>query len=404
MASDILAALNCKDDSKGLLQAGGHMGLIIATGGLSIVAYYHCHWTVLLACLFLHGTVCAFLANASHELVHGTVFNNPYLNGFFLYCFSFIRWFPPEYYWRYHTAHHQYTLYPDEDKDPELFPYPDQPGRLKSISLREFLTTQFVNPFNLNNVIKRNIRLSRGQFNNHWEEKLFSGEKSRRKVIIWARVLLGGHTAIAIASIASGNWIIPVLISLTPCYGGWLQLLCNHTQHAGLRKETPDFRLSCRTHYLNPVLAFLYWYMNYHIEHHMYAAVPCYNLKKLHDTIRHDLPPVLTGLIPVWKEIIAIQERQKLEPDYSYSQPLPDRGNSQKKTLPTRKSSAQASQGPAGQDRLWQCSICGFIYSEHRGLPEEGIPPGTAWADIPDDWICPDCGTRKSDFEMKEIT
>ncbi|MES2820165.1 MAG: rubredoxin [Pseudomonadota bacterium] len=53
--------------------------------------------------------------------------------------------------------------------------------------------------------------------------------------------------------------------------------------------------------------------------------------------------------------------------------------------------------------RKWQCVVCGFIYEEDAGLPDEGIAPGTAWADIPADWLCPDCGARKSDFEMIEI-
>ena len=53
--------------------------------------------------------------------------------------------------------------------------------------------------------------------------------------------------------------------------------------------------------------------------------------------------------------------------------------------------------------RKWQCLVCGFIYDEARGLPEEGIPPGTSWDDIPDDWECPECGVGKEDFEMLEI-
>ncbi|NQD96446.1 rubredoxin [Pseudomonas sp. CrR25] len=51
----------------------------------------------------------------------------------------------------------------------------------------------------------------------------------------------------------------------------------------------------------------------------------------------------------------------------------------------------------------WQCIVCGFIYDEVAGLPEEGIAPGTRWEDIPADWICPDCGAGKVDFEMIEI-
>ena len=51
----------------------------------------------------------------------------------------------------------------------------------------------------------------------------------------------------------------------------------------------------------------------------------------------------------------------------------------------------------------WQCFYCGFIYVQAVGMPDDGIMPGTAWDDIPDDFICPDCGASKSDFLMLEI-
>jgi len=53
--------------------------------------------------------------------------------------------------------------------------------------------------------------------------------------------------------------------------------------------------------------------------------------------------------------------------------------------------------------RKYECIVCGFIYDEAEGLPDEGIPPGTRWDDIPDDWLCPDCGVGKEDFDMIEI-
>lgn len=53
--------------------------------------------------------------------------------------------------------------------------------------------------------------------------------------------------------------------------------------------------------------------------------------------------------------------------------------------------------------KQWQCMVCGFIYDEAQGLPEDGIAPGTPWHEIPDDWMCPDCGIGKEDFEMIEI-
>lgn len=46
------------------------------------------------------------------------------------------------------------------------------------------------------------------------------------------------------------------------------------------------------------------------------------------------------------------------------------------------------------------CLICGWIYDEAAGLPEEGIPAGTRWPDVPMNWVCPECGARKDDFEM----
>ena len=53
--------------------------------------------------------------------------------------------------------------------------------------------------------------------------------------------------------------------------------------------------------------------------------------------------------------------------------------------------------------KMWQCIVCGFIYDEAQGLPEDGLAPGTVWVDVPDSWACPDCGVAKSDFEMVQI-
>ncbi len=54
--------------------------------------------------------------------------------------------------------------------------------------------------------------------------------------------------------------------------------------------------------------------------------------------------------------------------------------------------------------KKWLCIICGLIYDEAKGWPADGILPGTRWEDVPDDWVCPDCGVSKSDFQMLDIT
>ena len=53
--------------------------------------------------------------------------------------------------------------------------------------------------------------------------------------------------------------------------------------------------------------------------------------------------------------------------------------------------------------KSYMCLICGFVYDEAVGIPEQGIPAGTRWNDIPLSWSCPDCSAGKEDFEMVEI-
>lgn len=55
------------------------------------------------------------------------------------------------------------------------------------------------------------------------------------------------------------------------------------------------------------------------------------------------------------------------------------------------------------QMKRYQCLVCGFIYDEAEGWPEDGIAPGTKWEEVSDDWVCPECGATKDDFEMIEI-
>jgi rubredoxin len=53
--------------------------------------------------------------------------------------------------------------------------------------------------------------------------------------------------------------------------------------------------------------------------------------------------------------------------------------------------------------KKYQCGVCGWIYDEEKGAPKEGIAAGTKWDDVPADWVCPDCGVTKDQFEMSEI-
>ena len=75
--------------------------------------------------------------------------------------------------------------------------------------------------------------------------------------------------------------------------------------------------------------------------------------------------------------------------------------------LPSNSGPRFASNGRATETvselKKYMCLICGWIYDEATGAPDEGIAPGTRWEDVPPNWTCPECGARKEDFEMIEI-
>ena len=79
--------------------------------------------------------------------------------------------------------------------------------------------------------------------------------------------------------------------------------------------------------YLNPILSFLYWKMEYHLTHHMFPAVPSYNLDKLHDHIKDQLPKPNDGLIDAYKEIIPALMKQKEDTSYFIKKELPEPQN-----------------------------------------------------------------------------
>jgi len=311
-----MKSLHKRSDWKGLLQTLSYLGLLTATGAGTLLAVGYAPWYAVAALLFLHGMVCAFLINGVHELGHGTVFRTMALNAFFVRILSFIGWINFEMFGESHIRHHRYTLHPPDDLEVVL------PLR---VMVKQFFLTGFVNPKGFYWAVKDSIRIARGGFRGDWELTLFpaSDPVKRSRPVNWARTLLIGHGLVLLIAIYTRLWLLPVVVSLTPMYGGWLFFLCNNTQHIGLQDNVPDFRLCCRTFTLNPVVRFLYWHMNYHTEHHMYAAVPCYNLPRLHELIKHDMPPCPHGLVATWQEIAAIQKRQKEDPTYQYVPILP---------------------------------------------------------------------------------
>ena len=83
----------------------------------------------------------------------------------------------------------------------------------------------------------------------------------------------------------------------------------------GLKENAKDHRLSTRSVRLNPIFSFIYWKMEYHIEHHMFPMIPSYNLPKLYDVIKDQMPEPQT-LYQAYKEIIPAVIKKSKYPDY----------------------------------------------------------------------------------------
>ena len=316
IAADDLARLNQRSDWRGWLQTIGFLALLGVSGGIAWYAVGKAHWLIVLALIYLHGALYAFLVNGFHELCHKTVFKTPALNILFRNIYSFLGWYNHVSFWASHQAHHRYTLHPPDDLEVVL------PVKL---TLRSYLAFAFINPRGLVLRLKSVLQMCFGIITSEWEQALFPPEavEQRRALFNWARLLIIGHGLIVVVSLALGWWMLPVLLSLAPFYGGGFQYLLNEAQHIGLSDEVSDYRINTRTILLNPVLGFLYWQMNYHIEHHMYAAVPFYHLAELHELVKADTPAPTRGVSGTWSQIIPIMRRQQREPGFQFVPELP---------------------------------------------------------------------------------
>jgi fatty acid desaturase len=314
--ADELKKLYVRSDLKGLAQSLGYLGTLFATGGVSLYSFYHWHWWTTVALVFFHGMCCAFCINAVHETGHLTVFKTKWLNIAFVHIFAFLGLINHRMFETSHVRHHRSTLHPPDDLEVVV--------PIKT-TLKDFLRFSFVNFNGPRYVFAFHFRVARGIFVGEWEDKLFPESNPERRLWAsrWSKTILIGQSAIVVAALCTKLWLLPILITLSPFYGGWLFFLCNNTQHVGLQDNVSDFRLNTRTFTLNPIIRFLYWHMNYHTEHHMYVGVPCYNLGRLHRLIKDDLPPCPNGLTATWLEIHNILKKQAADPTYVHIASLP---------------------------------------------------------------------------------
>jgi len=323
LSPEVSRTIHKKSDLQGAIQTLGFLAnqLLWLVGCVYFQKYYYQPFA-LSVFVVMYCVQCNFMINAVHELGHGTVFETKILNDIFCRLFSFVGWMSPDMFFSSHLRHHRYT---------QNFPF-DQENAMPALQTRtEFVKAAVFNYGWMKILIGSTIRAALGRFptgclgwSPAWEAIIFPLDKleARTPAIWWARLMIGGHTLLAFAAYLNGLWIVPPLQLFGPFLFGAPWWLLNTAQHTGRPygifpdRIVDDFRCTSRTINCHPYWRFLYWHMNWHCEHHMYAAVPCYNLKLLHEEIKHELPPTLDGLWATWRHIWRYVDKQCVDPSY----------------------------------------------------------------------------------------
>jgi fatty acid desaturase len=246
-----------------------------------------------------------------HECGHGTAFKTRWMNEavYQLACFMIMRE-PTVWRWS-HTRHHTDTIIVGRDPEISVKRPPDILGMLLNLfALKSSVTA-----------LRKLALHAAGRLT--VEEETFIPEMERWKVFVVARIYLAILLAVVVLSVALHSWLPAMLVGLPTLYGGWLTVVFGVTQHAGLSEDVLDHRLNSRTIYMNPISRFLYWNMNYHVEHHMFPMVPYHALPALHAAIKDQCPPAYPNIIAAYREIIPALLKQRRDPNYHIIRELP---------------------------------------------------------------------------------
>ncbi|MBB3145319.1 fatty acid desaturase [Phyllobacterium trifolii] len=246
-----------------------------------------------------------------HECGHGTAFKTRWMNDvvYQIACFMIMR-NPVTWRWS-HTRHHTDTVIVGRDPEIAVMRPPD----LLRVALNFFGILDVWHA--MGDLIRNALGIVSA------EEKTFIPEQEQPRVVRIARIWAAIYVATIGLSLYLGSILPLVLIGLPRLYGAWHHVLTGLLQHGGLADNVTDHRLNSRTVLMNPISRFIYWNMNYHVEHHMFPMVPHHALPQLHAMIKHDLPAANPSILHAYREMVPAFLRQLRNEDYFLKRELP---------------------------------------------------------------------------------
>ena len=303
-----LKRLMKSNDRTAALWLGAHLALLAAVG----VAVYFTLWTWWAVPSFLaYGIIHSFLECPVHEMHHGTPFRSRRLNEVLHTILAFAIMKEPIYDRWAHTFHHSYTAL-DQDQEIEL-PRPVSFAQLvRNLFAWDFMRTHPM-------IAARHALGLVGP-----ETRRIVPQSEHRKMIWSSRLFVAIYAGIVVWCLVDQT-IVPLLYTvLARFYGRGLGMYAvGLTQHAGMADQVLDHRLNTRTFVSNRAIRFLYWNMNYHVEHHMFPQVPFHALPALHEAVKDQMPVPYAGVIACWREMLPTFLRQQRDPGYVAQRPVP---------------------------------------------------------------------------------
>ena len=246
-----------------------------------------------------------------HECGHRTAFRTKWMNDVVYFIASFMVFREPES-WRWsHARHHSDTIIVGRDNE---ISFKREIPVFRYVLEMVGITGVFVE-------LKKLLRNAVGIF--PADQRDFQPEDTL-KISTWSsRVYLLVIVAVFGLAIALRSFE-PLMYAVLPSlYGRYYMLILGVTQHAGLAEDVTDHRLNTRTIYMGPINRWIYWNMNYHIEHHLYPSVPFHQLKRLHHTVKAELPAPYPSLWSALREAVSALRKQARDESFFIRRELP---------------------------------------------------------------------------------
>ncbi len=316
----VLRELTQKSDLRGLAHALSFLLIYLATTAITLYFFLNQMWLPMVIAAYVHSMFHGFVGMGAsvHELSHGTAFKTKWLNEFFFRLFAFLTWNSYYHFKESHKRHHQFTGFDELDR--EIQPEPIPFTRAQVIGWFTFDWVHF------KNIIGTNIAHAMGNTDVDfffWCPLLSRENIKTRKLIGWARFMIIGHLLLVALFVYFELYILIYTVTFGYFFATFLVHGCEIQQHSGLTRNVPDWRVVAYTADFGPVMSFLYWNMNYHAEHHMYSAVPFYNLPRLRKALEPDMPTPIKGYFRGLRHVLRMKRKQKQDSEFRYLPEFP---------------------------------------------------------------------------------